>query len=168
MLYSWYKNKLRMNVKYFILIVVSALFLSACTHTGSIINDDFQSSGTASEEKKPEEEAVMEVKELIIEDLVEGEGKEASQGATVTVHYVGTFPDGSKFDSSIDRDDPFSFQLGAGRVIEGWDQGVSGMKVGGKRKLTIPSHLAYGEQGQGSVIPPNSTLVFEIELLEVN
>jgi FKBP-type peptidyl-prolyl cis-trans isomerase len=85
----------------------------------------------------------------------------------VSVHYTGTLTDGSKFDSSIDRGKPFEFQLGAGRVIKGWDQGVVGMKVGGKRKLTIPSDLAYGARGFPPVIPPDSTLVFEIELLGV-
>ena len=102
---------------------------------------------------------------LIIEDLVTGDGAEAIAGLEVTVHYTGWLTDGSKFDSSKDRDDPFVFPLGGGRVIRGWDEGVQDMKVGGKRKLTIPSHLGYGEQGAGAVIPPNATLVFEVELL---
>jgi FKBP-type peptidyl-prolyl cis-trans isomerase FkpA len=101
------------------------------------------------------------------EDLTVGSGDEATTGKTVSVHYTGTLTDGSKFDSSLDRGRPFEFQLGAGRVIKGWDQGVLGMKVGGKRKLTIPSELAYGARGFPPVIPPNSTLVFEIELLGV-
>ena len=105
--------------------------------------------------------------ELKIEDLKQGAGTEALSGKDVTVHYVGTLTDGKKFDSSRDRGKGFSFRLGAGQVIKGWDQGVTGMKVGGLRKLTIPSDLAYGDRGFPPVIPPNATLVFEVELLEV-
>jgi FKBP-type peptidyl-prolyl cis-trans isomerase len=104
--------------------------------------------------------------ELVIEDLLVGEGDEATSGQSVTVHYTGTFEDGSEFDSSVGRG-PFTFPLGAGRVIKGWDLGVEGMKVGGKRKLIIPGHLGYGERGAGNVIPPNATLHFEVELLSV-
>jgi FKBP-type peptidyl-prolyl cis-trans isomerase len=104
---------------------------------------------------------------LKIEDQTVGQGQEATSGKTVSVHYTGTLLDGSKFDSSLDRGSPFSFALGGGQVIKGWDQGVVGMKVGGKRKLTIPPELGYGERGFPPVIPPSSTLVFEIELLEV-
>jgi FKBP-type peptidyl-prolyl cis-trans isomerase len=105
--------------------------------------------------------------ELVKEDLVVGTGAEASKGNTVSVHYVGTLLDGKKFDSSRDRSEPFSFKLGAGMVIQGWDLGVAGMKVGGKRKLTIPSNLGYGDRGYPGVIPPRATLVFEVELLGV-
>jgi FKBP-type peptidyl-prolyl cis-trans isomerase len=104
---------------------------------------------------------------LQIDDLRPGTGAEARPGSNVTVHYVGTLTNGTKFDSSRDRGQGFSFKLGAGQVIKGWDQGVAGMKVGQLRKLTIPPELAYGTRGFPPVIPPNSTLVFEVELLEV-
>lgn len=103
--------------------------------------------------------------ELEIEDQIVGEGDEAVAGQTVEVHYTGWLTDGTKFDSSHDRDQTFSFKLGGGQVIAGWDQGVAGMKVGGTRKLTIPADLGYGERGAGGVIPPNATLVFKVELI---
>ena len=104
---------------------------------------------------------------LKYEDLEEGAGAEAQAGQQVTVHYTGWLTDGTKFDSSLDRNQPFSFALGKGQVIRGWDEGVQGMKEGGKRKLTIPPQLGYGARGAGGVIPPNATLIFEVELLEV-
>jgi FKBP-type peptidyl-prolyl cis-trans isomerase FkpA len=115
---------------------------------------------------------IMTVTGLQYEDVNLGEGEEAKAGARVSVHYTGWLQkeDGSigkKFDSSKDRDDPLQFILGAGRVIKGWDQGVQGMKVGGVRKLIIPAELGYGARGAGGVIPPNATLVFEVELLGV-
>jgi len=100
-------------------------------------------------------------------DQVVGTGEVAVAGKTANVHYTGWLENGKKFDSSVDRGQPFSFPLGAGRVIKGWDEGVQGMKVGGKRKLTIPSDLGYGSRGAGGVIPPNATLVFDVELLGV-
>ena len=101
-------------------------------------------------------------------DLVVGTGAEATSGKRVTVHYVGTLTNGSKFDSSRDRDEPFDFVLGRGQVIKGWDQGVLGMREGGKRKLVIPADMGYGKRGFPPVIPPDSTLVFEVELLSVD
>ena len=104
---------------------------------------------------------------LVIEEVTVGAGDSASVGQRVTVHYTGWLTDGTKFDSSKDRGDPFVFPLGAQRVIAGWDEGVQGMRVGGVRKLTIPPALGYGARGAGGVIPPNATLVFEVELLGV-
>jgi FKBP-type peptidyl-prolyl cis-trans isomerase FkpA len=106
---------------------------------------------------------------LLIEDVKIGEGDVAAKGKTVSVHYTGMLTNGTKFDSSVDRGEPIVFPLGVGRVIKGWDQGVEGMKVGGKRKLTIPPELAYGSRGTpGGPIPPNATLVFDVELVAVN
>jgi FKBP-type peptidyl-prolyl cis-trans isomerase FkpA len=104
---------------------------------------------------------------LQYEDEVVGDGTEAKAGDTVSVHYTGWLEDSTKFDSSKDRNQAFQFNLGAGMVIKGWDEGVAGMKVGGKRKLTIPQELGYGARGAGGVIPPYSTLIFEVELLDI-
>lgn len=117
------------------------------------------------EPEKPAEAPSNE--KLGIKDLVVGKGTEAKSGDSVKVHYVGTLPDGKEFDASKKHGQPFDFELGAGRVIKGWDQGVAGMKVGGKRKLTVPPSLGYGARGFPPVIPPNATLNFEVELLEV-
>ena len=104
---------------------------------------------------------------LQFEELAVGSGNTATAGQKVSVHYTGWLTNGTKFDSSKDRGEPFVFPLGKGHVIKGWDEGVAGMKVGGKRKLTIPPQLGYGARGAGGVIPPNATLVFEVELLDV-
>jgi FKBP-type peptidyl-prolyl cis-trans isomerase len=125
----------------------------------------------AGQETKPggamDEKIVTTPSGLKYVDLVEGTGPVAQAGQTVAVHYTGWLTDGKKFDSSVDRGQPFSFPLGAGRVIKGWDEGVAGMKVGGKRKLMIPPQLGYGSRGAGGVIPPNAELIFEVQLLEI-
>lgn len=108
------------------------------------------------------------MEDLQIDELNVGTGTEATSGKKVSVHYTGWLTNGQKFDSSLDRGKPFEFALGGGQVIKGWDQGVVGMKVGGKRKLTIPPDLGYGARGAGNVIPPNAVLVFEVELLAVS
>lgn|SRR5512142_1564471 len=105
--------------------------------------------------------------QLQVEDIDTGFGDVARAGKTVTVHYTGWLEDGTRFDSSYDRGEPFTFPLGGGRVIRGWDEGVQGMKVGGRRKLIIPPELGYGARGAGRLIPPDATLVFDVELLEV-
>lgn len=125
---------------------------------------------TAPEAATPDEFPKAEAKDvnkLIIKDVKVGTGAEATPGKSVTVNYTGWLTDGTKFDSSKDSGQPFVFPLGAGQVIKGWDEGVAGMKVGGKRILVIPPDKGYGEQGAGGVIPPNATLVFTVELLDV-
>lgn len=129
------------------------------------------SNGTASQSSTADTTSTqtsMDTTQLIIEDEVVGTGDEAKVGDMVTVHYMGTLTNGAMFDASRNHGDKgFTFTLGAGQVIKGWDLGVAGMKVGGKRKLTIPSDLAYGDRAVGGVIPANSTLIFEVELLSV-
>ena len=115
-----------------------------------------------------DEQVIQTATGLEYVEIVEGTGTRPEQGDTVSVHYTGWLKSGQKFDSSVDRGEPFAFPIGKGRVIKGWDEGVGTMKVGGKRKLIIPAHLGYGERGAGGVIPPSATLIFEVELLGVD
>lgn len=121
----------------------------------------------AADDKHTHGQETVTASGLAYVDQTIGSGEVAVAGKTATVHYTGWLENGKKFDSSVDRGQPFSFPLGAGRVIKGWDEGVQGMKVGGKRKLTIPPGLGYGSRGAGGVIPPNATLIFDVELLGV-
>lgn len=150
------------------LMLVSAFALtmafSACTKNA---DKSAEQGTTESAPAAAPAKTYSDVTELKIEDLKVGTGTEAKAGNTVTVHYTGWLTNGNKFDSSVDRGQPFPFKLGAGQVIQGWDKGVAGMKVGGKRRLMIPPQMGYGERGAGNVIPPNATLVFEVELLDV-
>jgi peptidylprolyl isomerase len=114
-----------------------------------------------------DEQVIQAASGLEYVEIIEGTGARPKQGDTVSVHYTGWLKSGQKFDSSVDRGEPFAFPIGKGRVIKGWDEGVGTMKVGGKRKLIIPAHLGYGESGAGRVIPPGATLIFEVELLGI-
>lgn len=152
------------NKKYLLVIPLFLLIIAAVW----IWNEQKQEIAGISASPSPSPSAIINnMEELKVEDLVVGTGAEAVSGKRVTVNYSGTLIDGTKFDSSYDRGTPFSFNLGAGEVIKGWDLGVAGMKVGGKRKLTIPPQFGYGASGAGSIIPPNATLIFEVELLKV-
>jgi FKBP-type peptidyl-prolyl cis-trans isomerase len=147
-------------------ILLIVFLMSGCLNQ---VNPESESEEGLNEEHFLEEETGEEVNEamdLEIEILEEGqEEREVKDGDVISVHYVGTLADGTKFDSSLDRGETFVFTVGAGQVIPGWEQGVLGMKLGEKRKLTIPAHLAYGEQGIPGVIPPSATLIFEVDLV---
>jgi FKBP-type peptidyl-prolyl cis-trans isomerase len=166
-----------MPVKYFrksfsmIVGVVAAFTLVGCEQTQTAEADSEQQAAVAEEAV---EETVVEIIELEIIEVVEGDGAAAQPGQEVIVHYTGWLYEpaaaeskGTQFDSSVDRGDPFVFPLGAGRVIKGWDEGVAGMKVGGKRTLIIPASMAYGDRGAGADIPPGATLLFDVELLDI-
>ena len=146
--------------------LIAALTLVACTssETPSVLPASTPSSAApASASNAPHTTSSG----LIIETLAAGSGPTAKSGDKVSVHYTGWLTNGTKFDSSRDRNEPFNFNLGAGQVIPGWDEGVAGMQPGGKRRLTVPAHLAYGPRGAGGVIPPDAVLIFEVELLAI-
>ena len=152
------------SVPKILLVLLVALFvLAAC---GEEAGDEETDAAAPAEQEDCDTSERTTDSGLVIQDIECGSGDEAQSGEAVTVHYVGTLEDGTQFDSSRDRDEPFTFPLGAGQVIPGWDEGVAGMKPGGVRKLTIPPDLAYGPAGRPPVIPPNATLIFEIELIE--
>ncbi|MFW5432737.1 MAG: FKBP-type peptidyl-prolyl cis-trans isomerase [Methylophilaceae bacterium] len=150
---------------------LNALIAAACFLTLSACQAE---SNNDTEDNKETTVMTTNITELVKTDTVVGDGREAEIGFNVTVHYTGWLYDenaedkkGEKFDSSVDRGDPFKFDLGAGQVIQGWDQGFAGMEIGGKRTLIIPPEMGYGARGAGGVIPPNATLIFDVELLDV-
>lgn len=147
------------NKKIIIMAIIAALAMTGAY----VIWNNYQ---TAPAPEKPAGGVAVKANNMNMETLQAGQGPEAKAGDLVTVHYTGTLTDGTKFDSSLDRGTPFSFTLGAGQVIKGWDMGVAGMKAGEKRKLTIPADMAYGDRAIGS-IPANSTLVFEVEMIKI-
>jgi len=152
-----------------VILIGFFMFMDKNKEDNNTNNEVSETNNEVSEASEVSETNEENDKGLKIETLKEGSGNEAKVGNTVSVHYTGTLEDGTKFDSSLDRGEPFSFSLGAGQVIKGWDLGVAGMKIGEKRKLTIPSDLGYGETGTpGGPIPPNATLIFEVELLKIN
>jgi FKBP-type peptidyl-prolyl cis-trans isomerase FkpA len=156
-----------MTLRYALIGLVAVIgvvvFVSACA-TKESQNQTAQTNAAASSAAG---QLITTSSGLQYQILKEGSGSVAQSGKKVSVHYTGWLTNGTKFDSSVDRGQPFQFQLGAGQVIKGWDEGVAGMKIGEKRKLTIPSNLGYGERGAGGAIPPNATLVFDVELLEI-
>lgn len=157
-----------MNKKYLTIILAIGAFAVGAILYSLIFKNNKMPEEQNQNQQNQQTSNTFEIQGMKVEVLKEGTGEPAKAGDTVSVHYVGTLLDGTKFDSSIDRGEQFSFTLGENRVIQGWELGVSGMKVGEKRKLTIPPELAYGNQAVGGVIPANSKLIFEVELFEIN
>jgi FKBP-type peptidyl-prolyl cis-trans isomerase FkpA len=155
-------------------LLFGTLTMTACGQQDAAIEEPSADVSDTTQSSEGAAEKMEVITELQITDIVQGDGATASAGQQVVVHYTGWLYDpgqpdnkGEKFDSSVDRGDPFVFPLGAGRVIRGWDEGFAGMQIGGKRLLIIPADMAYGERGAGGVIPPNATLMFEVDLLEI-
>lgn len=147
----------------FLLVIALILFINRA----STPKNQLVVAPTPSPILNNQKETPMDVEQLIIEDIATGSGEAVKVGDNISIHYTGTLLDGTKFDSSVDRGTPFETQIGVGRVIQGWDEGVIGMQVGGKRKLTIPSAMAYGPNGVGS-IPGGAALIFDVELISIN
>jgi len=147
-------------------LLLAAMMILACSQKETT-SPDIKKEGDVQMEKGAAGQMITTPSGLQYEDIVPGSGASPSAGKKVIVHYTGWLTDGKKFDSSVDRNQPFSFQIGAGEVIKGWDEGVMSMKIGGKRKLIIPASLGYGAAGAGGVIPANATLVFEVILLDI-
>ncbi len=154
--------------KYLILfLLVAFALIPACTQNEGRKDEAKPVQATVQSDEKQGEKVVTTQSGLQYVDMVPGSGDSPVSGRRVTVHYTGWLTNGKKFDSSVDRNEPFTFVIGTGQVIPGWDEGVMGMKIGGKRKLIVPPQLGYGASGAGSDIPPNSTLVFEVILLDI-
>jgi FKBP-type peptidyl-prolyl cis-trans isomerase len=152
-----------------VLVLLAASLISACVQKESAAPEQKKGGDIMTGKAAGNQAAgiVTTASGLQYEELVSGSGASPQPGKVVTVHYSGWLTDGKKFDSSVDRNEPFSFRIGSGEVIRGWDEGVMSMKIGGKRKLVIPAALGYGTAGAGGVIPPNATLVFEVILLDI-
>jgi len=164
-------SKKQIITLFIVILFLGVIYFVANNREEVKMNRDEQNNIILEDNKGGSEEDVIinrDIMELNIVVLQEGDGESIKAGDKATVHYIGMLLDGKKFDSSFDRGAPFSFILGVGQVITGWDQGVLGMKVGEKRRLEIPSELAYGERGAGAVISPNADLIFEVELLQIN
>lgn len=149
-------------------LIIGVLIIALVLIFGYILQDVMGNPiGTKSESEAPTTQTMEPQEKVKIEDITEGTGEPVKSGDTVVINYRGTLEDGTQFDSSYDRGQPFTTQIGVGRVIQGWDEGIPGLKVGGKRKLTIPASLGYGEAGAPPSIPPNATLIFEVELVGI-